>query len=208
MTDAPMSHRTVGTARRLWGLVYVRGAVSLVAGVVLFVNPDDGLTWLRWLVGVAIAVQGVLLVVENRRAQDGTGGEDLNARLVAGIVSVVAGVAVVVWPSMTGPLLFLVVAVWACVAGAMALVGGLRGRAARTLAWDWQLVNAALWLVLGVVLLARPTDDMTTVALLLALYLLLSGAVVLVGGLATTTRQKDADATSLLEGVQERGDHP
>jgi uncharacterized membrane protein HdeD (DUF308 family) len=196
MADAPMSHRTVGTARRLWGLVYVRGAVSLVAGVVLFVNPDDGLTWLRWLVGLAIAVQGALLVVENRRAQGGTGGEDLNARLVAGIVSVVAGVAVVAWPSMTGPLLFLVVGVWACVAGAMALVGGLRGRAGRTMAWDWQLVNAALWLVLGVVLLARPTDDMTTVALLLALYLLLSGAVVLVGGLATTTRQKDTDAAA------------
>lgn len=193
--SAPMSSRTVGTARRLWGLVYLRAAVQLVAGVVLFVNPDEGLTWLRWLVGIAIAVQGVLLVVENRRATGGSGGEDLNARLVAGIVSVVAGVAVVAWPSMTGPLLFLIVGIWACVAGAMALVGGLRGRSARTMAWDWQLVNAALWLVLGVVLLARPTDDTTTVAMLLALYLLLSGAVVLVGGLATTTRQKDADAS-------------
>lgn len=109
---------------------------------------------------------------------------------------------------MTGPLLFLVVGIWACAAGAMALVGGLRGRAARTMAWDWQLVNAALWLALGVVLLARPTDDTATVALLLALYLLLSGAVVLVGGLATTTRQRDADVTSLLQGVEERGDHP
>lgn len=84
MADAPMSHRTVGTARRLWGLIYVRAAVQLVAGVVLFVNPDDGLTWLRWLVGLAIALQGVLLVVENRGSQGGSGGEDLNARLVAG----------------------------------------------------------------------------------------------------------------------------
>ncbi|MCK0116965.1 DUF308 domain-containing protein [Isoptericola sp. S6320L] len=193
--SAPMSSRTVGTARRLWGLVYLRGAVQLVAGVVLFLNPEEGLTWLRWLVGIVIAVQGVLLVVENRRATGGSDGEDLNARLVAGIVSIVAGVLIVVWPSMTSPLLFLLVGIWACFAGAMALAGGLRGRTARTMAWDWQLVNAALWLVLGVVLLAGPTDDTTTVALLLALYLVLSGAVVLVGGLATTTRQKDADAT-------------
>ncbi|MDO8145577.1 HdeD family acid-resistance protein [Isoptericola sp. 178] len=188
----PLSRRTAGTARRLWRLVHVRAVAYLVAGAVLLVNPDEGLSWLRWVIGLAILAQGALLAVENVPGQRADQG-DLSWRFVAGLLSVAAGLLVVLWPSMTAPLLFLVVGVWACAAGVAGVVAGLRGRAVRAKAWDWQLVNAVLWIVLGIVILARPTDDAPTIALLLSTYLLLAGAVLLVAGLSTGTRQKDRD---------------
>lgn len=194
MTDsaAPLSQRTMGTARRLWGLVYVRAVAYLVVGVWLFVNPDGGLEALKWLVAIAIAAQGILLALEGQAAR--TAKDDGQSwRLLAGIVSIVAAALIVLWPSMTGPAVVLVVGIWACIAGVMGVVAGLRGRVTRNLAWDWQLVNAVLWIVLGVALLAKPSDDLTTIALLLGLYLVMAGAVLAVGGLATTTRQKDLD---------------
>ncbi|WP_278235474.1 DUF308 domain-containing protein [Isoptericola sp. AK164] len=193
----PLSQRTAGTARRLWGLVYLRAAAYLVVGVLLLINPDEGITWLRWLVGLVIVAQGALLAIENRPAKEsGPAAQEITVRFVVGLASVVAGLLVVLWPSMTADLLVLVVGVWACAAGVMGVVAGLRGRTARTMAWDWQLVNAVLWVVLGVVLLAQPAEGATTIALLLSLYLLLSGAVLLVGALATSTRQKDLDAAT------------
>ena len=189
---APLSERTLGTARRLWGLVYVRAAAYLAAGVVLFLNPDQGLVWLRWLIGLVILAQGVLLIIEGRPVKTaGASGDDVSWRFVVGIVSVVAALVIVLWPSMSVQVLYLVVGVWACAAGVSGIIGGLRGRALRAPAWDWQLANAVLWLVLGVAVLARPSDDPVTIALLLALYLLLAGAVILVGGFAGTTRARD-----------------
>jgi uncharacterized membrane protein HdeD (DUF308 family) len=194
MTDSgtPLSQRTMGTARRLWGLVYLRAVAYLVVGVLLFVNPDGGLEALRWLIGIAIAAQGILLALEGyaaRSAQD----DGQQWRLIAGIISIVAAALIVLWPSMTSSVVFLAVGIWACIAGVLGVIAGLRGRVTRNLAWDWQLVNAVLWIILGVAVLARPTDDVTTVAMLLGLYLVLAGAVLAVGGLSTTTRQKDLD---------------
>lgn len=195
MGDERMSDKTVGTARRLWGLVYLRAGAYLLVGVVLFFRPEDGLTWLRWLVGVVIVVQGVLLVLEGRPGRaDPSEGDVVSWRLVAGGVSVVAGVLIVAWPQMTGPVLLRVVGVWACVAGAIGVVGALRARRDRALGWDWQLANAALWLVLGVVMLARPTTSLTTGALLIALYLVMAGLVLLVGGFSTSTALRDGRA--------------
>ncbi|MCK9794259.1 DUF308 domain-containing protein [Isoptericola sp. 4D.3] len=193
---APLSDRTFGIARRLWGLVYLRAAMYLAAGIVLFANPDRGLVWVRWLVGGLIVAQGVLLTVEGaptrRPGRPQGAGDEVSWRLIAGVLSLLAGVLVVVWPSMTGPVMYLVVAVWACAAGAVGVIGGLRGRALRTASWDWQLVNAVLWVVLGLVMLLRPPSDVPTSAQLLALYLVLAGAVLLVGAFATGTRARDA----------------
>ncbi|MFC7876841.1 HdeD family acid-resistance protein [Isoptericola sp. NPDC057391] len=193
---APLSDRTFGVARRLWGLVYLRALLYLVAGIVLFANPDRGLVWVRWLVGLVIVAQGVLLTVEGaptkRSGRPQGAGDEISWRLIAGVVSLLAGVLIIVWPSMSGPVLYLVVAVWACAAGVVGVIGALRGRALRTTSWDWQLVNAVLWIVLGLVMLLRPSSDVATGAQLLALYLLLAGAVLVVGAFATGTRARDA----------------
>ncbi|WP_166844341.1 HdeD family acid-resistance protein [Isoptericola sp. BMS4] len=202
----PLSRRTLGTARRLWGLVHVRAAACLVGGVVLFANPDEGLVWLRWLLGLVILAQGVLLALEGVQERRGDG--EVGWRLVAGLVSVGAALVIVLWPSMSAPALFLVVGLWACAAGVTGAVGALRARAVRAPGWDWRLANAALWLVLGVVVLARPTDDQVTVGLLLALYLLMTGAVLLVGGLATGTRVRDARRSAPSGGTGEQSAGP
>ena len=129
---APLSERTLGTARRLWGLVYVRGAAYLAAGVVLFGNPDQGLVWLRWLIGLVILAQGVLLIIEGRPVKTAAAsGDDVSWRFVVGIVSVLAALVIVLWPSMSAQVMYLVVGVWACAAGVSGTIGGLRGRALR-----------------------------------------------------------------------------
>ncbi|MFC8597058.1 MULTISPECIES: HdeD family acid-resistance protein [unclassified Isoptericola] len=193
---APLSDRTFGVVRRLWGLVYLRALLYLAAGIVLFANPDRGLVWVRWIVGALIVAQGVLLTVEGaptkRSGRPEGAGDEISWRLIAGVVSLLAGVLVIVWPSMTGPVMYLVVAVWACAAGVVGVIGGLRGRALRTASWDWQLVNAVLWVVLGLVMLLRPGADVATSAQLLAMYLVLAGAVLVVGAFATGTRARDA----------------
>ncbi|GAB6939311.1 HdeD family acid-resistance protein [Isoptericola variabilis] len=193
---APLSDRTLGVARRLWGLTYLRALLYLAAGIVLFANPDQGLTWVRWLIGLVILAQGVLLTVEGaptkRSGRRRGEGDEVSWRLLAGVVSIAAGLVIVLWPSMSGPVMVLVVAVWACAAGVAGVIGALRGRALRTTSWDWQLVNAVLWIVLGVVMLARPATSVSTSAQLLALYLVMAGAVLVVGAFSAGTRTRDA----------------
>lgn len=185
-----LSSRTARTARRLWGLVLLRGAAYLVVGVLLFARPDDGLTWLVWLLAAVVAVQGVLLLVEGwrLRADAGPGGPGGARaagggawRVAVGVLSVAAAVLLVVWPSMTGAVLVRVLGVWAVLAGVLGVVGALRARAAGGARWDWQLLDALLWLVLGALLLVRPFATVHEAAVLLGLYLVMAGVVLLVG---------------------------
>lgn len=103
--------------------MYVRAAAYLVVGVLLFVNPDDGLEALRWLIGIAIAAQGILLALEGYAAR--TGPDDGQSwRLIAGVVSIVAAAMIVLWPSMTSSVVFLAVGIWACIAGVLGTIAG------------------------------------------------------------------------------------
>lgn len=194
MSDYALITGTARSARRLWGVSLVRGAVAIVVGVLLLVDAAATFTVLVWLLGALLVVDGIITAVGALRSSRDEAGAARTWWIVLGLASVAAGVVLMVWPNLTVSLFVWVVAIWALAAGALGTVGSLRARSRQELGWDWRLAVSLITLALGVVVVTHTDALAETLALILAIYLLAGGIVQLVASLSALDRAKALDA--------------
>jgi len=120
---------------RNWWRLLLNGAVLIVAGVLIF-SIEWSIRSLATFIGALFIFEGIAAAV--------TSGLDLVARrtnVVAGLLSVAAGIAIIVWPSPGLVAVAVFLGAWLIVVGTMTIAGAF---AIRKLISDWWL-----WLVLG-----------------------------------------------------------
>ena len=197
--EARMSNHSLITgaarsARRLWGVSLLRGAVAVVVGIFLLLDAEATFTVLVWLLGALLVVDGLVTALGAWRSEREEAGASRTWWIVIGTLSVVAGVVIMVWPNLTVGLFVWVVAIWALVAGLFGTVGSLRARSRQDPGWDWRLAISLITLVLGIIVVTR-TDVLTeTLALIVAIYLLAGGIVQLVAAISLRDRAKAFEA--------------
>jgi uncharacterized membrane protein HdeD (DUF308 family) len=132
---------------RNWSTVLLNGLVLIVAGVLIFS--------IDWSVSSLAAFIGALFIFEGIAAMLTTGIAGRGANLLTGLLSIGAGVAIIVWPSPSLTVLGIFLGSWLIVVGTISISGAF---AARRLLDDWWLL-LLLGLVevpLGVLALADP----------------------------------------------------
>jgi uncharacterized membrane protein HdeD (DUF308 family) len=134
---------------RNWGLLLLNGLLLIVAGVLIF-SIDWSLRSLATFIGALFIFEGLSSAL--------TSGIDRRVRqtnVVTGLLSVAAGVAIIVWPGpgLTAVAVFL--GAWLIVTGTLAIVGAF---AARRILPNWWLllILGLLEIPLGVLALADP----------------------------------------------------
>src|SRR5690348_1554861 len=118
-----------------WWRLLLNGAVLIVAGVLIF-SIDWSIRSLSTFIGALFIFEGIASAV--------TSGFDVSARrtnLIAGLLSVAAGIAIIVWPSPGLVAVGVFLGAWLIVVGTMTIAGAF---AMRKLVPDWWL-----WLILG-----------------------------------------------------------
>jgi uncharacterized membrane protein HdeD (DUF308 family) len=153
-----------------WAL-FLAGFLALAGGVVLLVNPGAELRLVRLLLGLFLAGWGVLRLVHVARASR----RDRTWLVLSGLCAVVAGIAVLVWPSITLTALLYILVLGGLTLAAVDLVGALVNRRSDPLWWLYLLRGIGV-LVLVAVLLAWPEETLTVVRTLTAVLLILVGA--------------------------------
>ena len=137
-----------GLARN-WTLLLFNGLVLMVAGVLIF-SIDWTIRELATFIGALFVFQGL--------SQALTSGIDARVRrtnVLAGILSIAAGIAIIVWPGpgITAVAIFL--GAWLIVSGTLAISGAFATR--RVLPnWWLLLILGLLEVPLGVLALANP----------------------------------------------------
>src|SRR5664279_3571600 len=120
MTDV----RDLGAvAARYWWVLLVRGILLIALGIMMISWPEATLVVLLVLFGAYLIVDGVLYLGEGmaeRRAGRSSGGF-----FVQGVLAVVVGIAVIVWPEAAASVGIWVLAFWAILAGIAGIAGGL-----------------------------------------------------------------------------------
>lgn len=182
--------------KAIWWIVLIRGIAAILFGILALVLPPAGvLAALAILFAAYSIVDGVMEIAHAIRIRG------RSARwgwlLVAGVLSVLAGVVAALFPVLTGffgaLLVLYLVAFWSIVTGvagfpaAHAMADGGRK--------TWAYVTSALAVLFGILLLvitiATPEDAAEALVLAIGVYAIVSGLLLLVLaiGARTTARR-------------------
>ncbi|MEU7280020.1 HdeD family acid-resistance protein [Streptomyces sp. NPDC045431] len=159
----------------LWTLV-IRGMAALLFGLVALMWPGVTVLALALLFGLYALVDGVTLLVGAFRREGDRGHRAAHA--VGGALGVATGVITIIWPGVTALALVVLVGAWAVVTGVAEIWAAARFR--RELHHEWVLyVAGAASVIAGVLLWAWPGAGAITLAQVIGVYALISGALVL-----------------------------
>jgi uncharacterized membrane protein HdeD (DUF308 family) len=156
-----------------WWLLLLRGFAAIAFGVLAFFWPGLTLITLTWLWGAYALSDGIIAIGAAFNASGGDAGPRWWLGL-SGVVSILAGVVAFWYTGMTTLVLLMFIAVWAVIIGATQIWGAIALR--RALQNEWLLIlNGALSIAFGVILMAQPGTGALAVAWMIAWYAMLFG---------------------------------
>jgi uncharacterized membrane protein HdeD (DUF308 family) len=125
-----------------WWVLALRGVILIIIGLLAFVNP---LVWVTF-VGVYMLFDGVSMLVA------GIGGQPMvQSRwllIIIGVLSVIAGLYILLNPVAGGLILTYVVAAWALVGGILTIITAIRLREEIDNEW-WLIISGVLAVIFG-----------------------------------------------------------
>ena len=161
---------------RNWWILALRGAVSVVLGLIAFLLPALTLAALVILFGAFALVDGVTRLSAGFRALRDE--RRWWALILQGLLGIATALVTLFVPLATALALLWVVAAWAVVSGGFEIAAAIRLR--REIRGEWLLVlSGALSLFLGLMLVLMPGIGLLTLAWMVGAYLLASGLVLL-----------------------------
>jgi uncharacterized membrane protein HdeD (DUF308 family) len=132
---------------RPWWLLLIEGLTGLLAGGVLFLLPDLTVVALLYLIATWAIITGAVEIVSAIRLRADIQNEGLLA--LSGVLSVVLGVGLVVWPGTTALGLVWMTGIYALVFGLLLIGLSLR-------LWGWQKSASSTALQLAPALMSSP----------------------------------------------------
>jgi uncharacterized membrane protein HdeD (DUF308 family) len=134
---------------RNWWVLLLNGALLIVAGFLIF-SIDWTISSLATFIGALFIFQGVMEAVTT-----GIDKRVRRANVVTGLLSIAAGIVIIVWPSPGLLAVAIILGAWLVVMGTIAISGAF---AARKIIPDWWLLLllGLAEVALGVLALANP----------------------------------------------------
>jgi len=156
---------------RNWGAIALRGFIAVLLGVIAIVWPGPTVAVLVILLGAFALVEGVTNIVAGFRGREGWA-------MAEGIISVVVGIVIVVWPAITALALLYIVAAWAIITGVLRIVAAVQLRC--VIRNEWLLVGSGLASVIfGVIAAVFPGAGILALIWLLGAWLIVLGVILI-----------------------------
>jgi uncharacterized membrane protein HdeD (DUF308 family) len=171
--SAPLAQRLTRDAAqqvaRNWGLLLLNGALLIVAGVLIF-SIDWTIRELATFIGALFIIQGLTEALTT-----GIGARVRQANVIAGLLSIAAGILIIVWPGPGLVAVAVILGAWLIVTGTVAITGAF---AARQLLPDWWLllILGVLEIALGVLALANPGATLAALITVAGIWAIAIGA--------------------------------
>ncbi|KUG08899.1 HdeD family acid-resistance protein [Solirubrum puertoriconensis] len=136
-----------------WWILALRGLLAVMFGMATFLLPAFSLVILITLFAGYCLFDGILTLWSAARIhRDESRWWSL---VVEGAISILAGVAAMVWPGLTSLVLLYLIAFWAIATGVFEIITAIRLR--RELTGEWVMVlGGLLSVLLGVFLIVQP----------------------------------------------------
>ncbi len=162
---------------RNWWALALRGLAAIVFGLIAFLTPGVTIAALVLLFGAYALVDGVFSIVAGIRAAERH--ERWWPFALEGLASILVGVIAFVMPVAAAFALLWFVSAWAILTGAIRIGAAIRLR--KEIQGEWMLIlNGALSVLFGIVIIFRPGAGLITLVWVLGAYAIVFG-IVLVG---------------------------
>src|SRR5260370_161252 len=164
---------------RNWGAIALRGVIAVLFGVIAIVWPGPTVGVLVILLAAFALVEGVANIAAGVRGREGWA-------IAEGVISVVVGIVIVIWPAITALVLLYIVATWAIITGIVRIVAAIQLR--RVVRNEWLLLGSGLASVIfGVIAAVFPGAGILALIWLLGAWLIVFGVFLI--ALAVQLRQ-------------------
>jgi len=159
-----------------WWAIALRGLVAVLFGIAAFMWPHITLLVLTPLFGAYAMINGIFAVIE-------AFGRDVSRErwrplLFEGVVSIVVGAMILIWPGLTAIGALLLIAFWAIMTGVFEFITAVRLRDEIRGEWLLALI-AILSMAFGLLLLAFPATGAFTVILMIRAFIFAIGALMI-----------------------------
>jgi len=171
-----------------WWALALLGLCALIFGILALTWPGITVIVLAIIFGAFVLVSGIFSLAA------AVGPMEAGQRvllILLGVLGIIVGAIVLLWPGIGDMILLLLIALWALVAGALQLIAAFRqkGRASE----KWLLgLTGALAVILGVLLLSFPIAGVLAVILIIGIFAILIGISLFVLAFTVRSKQKRA----------------
>ncbi len=169
---APVRVRVRARLRDLSWALLARGVLAVVLGVAALLWPKATVALLIRLVGVYVLFDGAVTLLGAFRARE------LGVYLAPGLVSVVIGLVLLLWPDATGRLMLVIVGLWALIQGGM-LFWAARGSDVDDPERGSAMTIGALTAVVGLVLAIWPGTGVVAISWVIGIAVLVIGSLLI-----------------------------
>lgn len=181
MTSSPIvgtNEAILRIAKDVWWLLLIRGIFAVIFGIIALVWPGVTVWALVVVFGVYAIVDGIVEAVRSVQARKVVSGWVW--WLLAGLVSVAAGVVALVWPAATALVVLYVIGFWAILVGILEVVAAFQVRSAGG-QWGWTLLAGILAVIFGLLLIIFPGSGILSLVWLLGTFAIVFGVLFVIG---------------------------
>jgi uncharacterized membrane protein HdeD (DUF308 family) len=126
MLDSSVQQQVTGGLRRYWWLFLVRGLFGLALGIFALIFPGATLAVVVLLIGAYLLIDGVIAVA--KAIQILRSDKHWWVLLLEGILGIVVGLAIFMWPGLSAVSLAYLVGYWAIFSGVLTIATAVRIR--------------------------------------------------------------------------------
>jgi uncharacterized membrane protein HdeD (DUF308 family) len=185
----PVSAEYAKIAKGAWVWAVVRGVLAIIFGIIALVAPLSTAVALAVVIGIFAIVDGIIDLVDAIRHR-GTGGVGL--RVFLGVVSLLFGIILLVWPGKTIAFMVILIAIWSIVIGILQIIANISIRKDSGRAWIWGVVSGALGVIFGILVLVWPGIGLVSLIWLIGIWAIVFGIALIVLGLQVRKASKTA----------------
>ncbi len=162
--------------------VIITGIVLTLLGAIMFMRPIVTLTVIVLIVGWMLLALGVVMIV-NSVVHRRDGSSSLGLGIAIGIIEIVIGLCIVIWPTSFLLYLYIVLGIIVIITSISDIAEALAMRSIGFEKWGLPLAMGILTLVLGALVVAAPFVFIEAVAIITGIALVFGGITELVIGI-------------------------
>jgi len=177
MSAGQYASGAVHSASRALFLFYLgRGLLALGFGLFALFAPSATGKTIVVVFGIFCILDGIIALVTGYILR----GAQWSWVTTAGVLGIVLGLIVVIWPATAAKAVILVIAVWALVVGAFQAKGSFDLKGRGDSGWFWNLLGGLVIIALGLVVMFNSATALKTLVVILGVFAVVYGVLQLI----------------------------